>query len=644
MNNTSPVTAWLARAGFDVARLGFGLRTALASCLALVLAWLMGLEHPQWSAMTVWAVSQPVRGLLVEKSLFRALGTVVGTLFGVLLVLAAGDNLPVMVISLALWIGLCVGVGNLLSGLISYGALLSGYSATMVALLNTQQPVGQIFALGSDRLLTVMTGVLVGLVIGLIFTPRNAEDQLAGRVRRTTADILRAMAAAYGGDIRYSRAETSHRLLADIASTEQLFDTSAAGSLRSHRSIRTLRALVQAQVAATYWIRTSRNLSADADMAQALNKAARTLEQNAPAEQVLSSLEGALVQCAEQSAITVLRQLLDSQREHLATEGEHVGLAAIRNRVVLHRDWVGARHASLRATGLLLLIGAVWIATGWSVGAYVMLGASVMVTLFSTFETPSRIMGHIFIWQAIAALAALSCHWLLWPLASSEWQLIALLSPFILVIVPFFAHPRVASGSMDYVMALLLLSHPVLPLERTFADSVAVAAAVVSGPLLAYIAFRLVWPADARRRRLHLTGMMLNELSGMAASPLAPVRHQIWRARLQHRLLKLIQSVSRSAEPLQPATSGALAVLAVGDAIQQIHLLTQNRQLSERLQRRAELALQRLRRVQQSPQAAARSLQRLADQLLQNQHPAAWEVDNAARAIVNHTEFFRQAR
>src|SRR5690554_7259116 len=82
MSKVRAITPWLARRGFDVARMGFGLRTALASCLALVVAWLMGLEHPQWAAMTVWAVSQPVRGMLLEKSLFRALGTLLGTLCG----------------------------------------------------------------------------------------------------------------------------------------------------------------------------------------------------------------------------------------------------------------------------------------------------------------------------------------------------------------------------------------------------------------------------------------------------------------------------------------------------------------------------------------------------------------------------------
>src|SRR5690554_5943688 len=97
MDKASSVSDRLVKLGFDIPRLHFAMRTALASGLAMALAWMLGLEHPQWSAMTVWAISQPVRGMLLEKSLFRGLGTIVGTLFGVVLVLLAGDNLPVLV-------------------------------------------------------------------------------------------------------------------------------------------------------------------------------------------------------------------------------------------------------------------------------------------------------------------------------------------------------------------------------------------------------------------------------------------------------------------------------------------------------------------------------------------------------------------
>jgi uncharacterized membrane protein YccC len=61
----------ITRLGWDIPRLRFAFRTALSACGALLIAWLLKLEHPQWSAMTVWAAAQPVRGQLLEKSLFR---------------------------------------------------------------------------------------------------------------------------------------------------------------------------------------------------------------------------------------------------------------------------------------------------------------------------------------------------------------------------------------------------------------------------------------------------------------------------------------------------------------------------------------------------------------------------------------------
>ena len=60
----------LSRLGFDQNRLRYSIRTALGSCLALLIAWLVGLEHPQWAAMTVFAASQPPRNMLVEKVSF----------------------------------------------------------------------------------------------------------------------------------------------------------------------------------------------------------------------------------------------------------------------------------------------------------------------------------------------------------------------------------------------------------------------------------------------------------------------------------------------------------------------------------------------------------------------------------------------
>lgn len=621
------------------------MRTALASCLALVVAWAMGLEHPQWSAMTVWAVSQPMRGMLMEKSLFRALGTVVGTLFGVALVQLAGDQLPVMVVSLSLWIGLCVGLGNLLRGLMAYGTLLSGYSATMVALLGTQQAEGQILLLGADRLLTVLAGIVVALVVGLIFTPAQGEDELSGRVRRSSAKILRAMAERMAGRATGTPADSAHQLLKEIAITEELFESHEAGSLRNRRTVRALRAVVQAQVSCIFWISNSRNLPENPELAVELEQIAAALETSSADSEILARLEAALAFTGgDPITVEVLGRLLDAQRDQAAVDNGESGPLVIRNKVLLHRDWLGARHATLRATGLLLLVGTFWLITDWSAGPYVMLAVSVMITLFSNFETPSHIMWHIFLWQLVAAIAALVCQWLIWPFATAEWQLLLSLTPFIFFIVPFMAHPRFMLGAVDYAMVLLLLSQPVFPLHDSFSDSLNIALAVVAGPLLAYITFKTVWPADAKRRRLQLREMMLSELIAMAAAePSRTRRRSVLRTRLVHRLLKLVQSRHRSGKPLKPVTSGTLAVYAVGRAIQELREAWAEPGPSVS-QRRVAVALERLERICEDPHAAARTLRLTARHLKRGHHPAAWDVDNAARGLMDNAAFFYKER
>src|SRR5690606_25331658 len=142
--------------------------------------------------------------------------------------------------------------------------------------------------------------------------------------------------------------------------------------------------------------------------------------------------------------------------------------------------------------------------------------------------------------------------------------------------------------------------------------------------------------------RQQLTGMRLNDLAVIARNPMPPARLQVWRVRLHHRQLKLIHSVNRSAKPLQPATSAALALLAIGDAIEQLQLLKSGTDLPRPLQRRVTMALLRLEHLPENPQAAVRSLQKVATLLQQMGHPAAWDVDNAARGIATNLAFFQR--
>ncbi|PWC39765.1 FUSC family protein [Azospirillum sp. TSO35-2] len=642
--------ATLSRLGFDAARLPFALRTALGACLALLVAWLLGLEHPQWSAMTVWASAQPTRGMLVEKSLFRGVGTVVGVVVGVLLVLVSLGQPILMVVGLAVWLGLCAGAGNVLRGFVSYGAILAGYSAAMVALLDTAHP-DRILALGLDRFLTVLVGVLTALVIGLLLTPKAAEDEIVGRMRRLTGRVLRDLAARLHGDGGVAARE-QHALLSDMAAIEEALDPHGAGSRRSRRSARTLRDVLIAQTAALLWLRGSEaeaiDPAAGAAVGAALRQAADALDRGAAADGV-AALRRAVERSADAPALRETLQRIEAalsarlgvgdaepDRGAMPPATPHLLHAP------LHRDWVGAREALIRAAATVLLVGVAWQLSGWSAGAFTLLGTTVMISLFSTFENPAVIMRHVLLGQAAGALAALACRWLVWPAAGGELGLILLVMPFILAGALAVAHRRTMASGFDYNMVMLLLLQPHYPLTGSVAASAATVLAVVAAPVVALAAFRLAYPADARRRMDTLVGMMLHELEGIAAAPDAPAHWRVWRVRLYHRLLRLVRWVDKTGERDLVAIDGSLAMLQVGRAILRLQELRGGADLPPATARRFDAALRRLRRITRDPDRARSALERTARWLARTTPAEARPFADAARAMADQPAIFRR--
>ncbi|WP_118133001.1 FUSC family protein [Oceanicella sp. SM1341] len=647
----------LASLGFDRPRLGFALRTALGACIALWIAWALGLEHPQWAGMTVWATSQPMRGQLLEKGLFRVAGTVLGTLAGIALVAGAAGSPLVLVLGLAAWIGFCAGLGNLLRSFTSYGVMLAGYTAAMVSLLDTAYP-GHMLALGADRMLTVLTGVLVALAIGWLFAGRAAEDVLAGRMRRLTTRLLQHLARPGGAG-----AATARELLAEMAALEEALDPHAAGSLRSRQAARAMRRLLSAQVAAVLWLAGRDAEAVPAAVHAALDDAALALGvpggspvAAACIDRARAALPGGprrgpgaaagagMASDALPDAADILADLAAALRERPLHATAPTTAAGRRPRLVLHRDWVGAREASIRATATMLALGLLWVVTGWHIGPFVLLGTAIMTSLFSTFDNPAGMMRFVFLGQLCGAAAALACHWLAWPLAGGPAGQIALVMPFVLLGALLSGHRRGQPLGFDYNMVLLLLLQPHWPLTGSFGDSLAISVAVPMAPMLAWFAYRHIFPPSPQRRRDTLVAMMVRELEDMASRRGGSDRRPVWQARLNHRVLRLASASEKSPRAGVSATRGSLAVLLLGRAILHLQDLAAAPGLGPGTARRLEAALHRLAALRRNPERAARALAATARHLsaLSRGDPAL--LGGAARALADNRDFFRDAR
>ncbi|MGG4605244.1 FUSC family protein [Paenalcaligenes sp. Me131] len=494
-------TRGLSKWGFDEPRMAFAGRTALAACAAVVIAWLLGLEHPQWSGMTVWAGSQPWRGQLAEKSVFRLLGTLVGGVFGMLLLWLTDGNLVWLTFGLAVWIGLCTWAGNRIRGFISYGAMLSGYTAVMVTLLKSTH-FSSIFAIGIDRIFTVSLGVLIALLVGWCFAPVanavNIPKRFKGLVRETE-QVLRAEQAA--GQSMPELEEKKRQILRQLALMEESLETQVAGSWSLRQRVRRWRGQIVALVQAL--------LSSDAS---------RITSQFLPRE------------------------------------------------VSAYYDTREACRSALRSFLMMALAGAAWLLSGIEMGAFMLVGTAIMVSVFSTVAQPLPLLKQVVIGQALGVGAAWVCRWLVWPYMGSEAAQILSLMPFILMGGLFFGH-RVGAGprGFDFNMVLLLLVQPGWPLVGDWTHAWQAGIAVVLGPVLAMVAFWLIFPANSASQIATLRTKVRRTLLKQAAEPLNEAHKAEWYAQLSLGVLKLARyQTAETATPSGHALVWGYNVKALG--------------------------------------------------------------------------------
>lgn len=525
-----------AKFGFDYTRFRFGTRTAIAACLSLILAWALGLEHPQWSAMTVWAVSQPTRGLLLEKAAYRALGTLVGTVVGMLLVVTASDNILALAGGLTLWVAACVYVGTLLHGLISYGAILAGYSASMVALL-TRTP-DALLPLGIDRLLTVFLGVIMALFIGWLFTYSRAEQSLVNQFRRQAADNLKALANAY--QTGSTLALNSYDRITKLSHLEAQLIEHGTGSIYAHRSAKTIRRILNAQLGLFAQIEAHGIIQSEQISEHLLTCSSAIISNKTSA--IKAALDNALNGFQHPVLYPYFREFVDASYERLRFRDTGKTAQSVRPfSALLHRDWRGARQAALRTLLAMSIISLGWAYTEWFQLAYLLLGASVMLTLFSTSENPAKTMYYVFLGQSAGALAALFVQAFIWPHTPTILTMLLAIMPIILLAGLPMAHSKTAPGSMDFNLVFLLLLQPAVNYQFEPLYAASIGLAVVAAPLISLVSYRLVFPTNLRSRQQQLLQALESDLKELRQKTITTTTLARYKARLYHRLFKLYQ-------------------------------------------------------------------------------------------------------
>ncbi len=600
-----------ARAGFDLPKLVYSLWVALTAFLALILAWVLGLDHPQWAAITVFVTIQPSRGQTIEKNIYRFLGTLSGSAVGLVLLLLARGDVVVIAAGLALWSGICLFFGTLQRAYRSYGTVLAGYSAIIVA-MNNAGPPEMVKWVALDRVSAIFIGVLAGIALGYLIAPALNRGEYEQKARRILADVL-AQAAAHLGQAQSARAGQDYPLIAAAARL-----SAELATLSSHRagSSRPAGALEDLLICATNLLMVSARAGAHSPLAARLDAAATTLHgQNdfsGIQRQLSRSLPLAEDPALEEALLTLASAIPDA-------EGADRGFVLPPAEGADWRyDWRGAAQAGLRILIVIGAIGAVWAISGAAVVQFALISSAIVISLASSGVSPSRAMRDVAIGQLLGAVSALICEGLFWAQGLGGMGQVLAMAPSFVLFACIRSHRRVSLSATDYALTLLLLLTPGHGPYAAHFPMWEKAAMAVSGGLIGYLAFRLLFPINATRRRKMLWSMIKTELRALAvAPPLGKGSLNAWRLRFVARFLKIVDWTFHETrgEPAAVTMAKGMLTLALGDLVFGLRRALRRADLAPFLRRTVEASLRRIGQSERETPALYRNLGQLQRRL-----------------------------
>lgn len=448
----------------------FVFKALLAMYLAIWLAMWLQLEKPTTTLVTVAIVMHPQSGMVLAKSFYRAIGTLAGTAFALVLMAMFPQQRELFLGTLALWVALCAGGATLYRNFMSYGFVLAGYSAAIVVLPAITNPL-QIFDSAVMRVSEVLLGIVVAGVVSDAVWPERLREVLRRNARQQFAHFLDFARNSTGGAM--PRGEMEQAYLRFVRAAVQLENARAAvifedPEIRA-RSGR-MRLLNQYFMAATSSFQSVHHLI------NRLQRAGRTAVVDAlamlyrPISQALSPepagqhdpsvLAPRLRECELQQPhqIEQLRATLPDDPRMLVefdtgaallqrftgelrqfTEVESTlrskRLRGNVERVRFRRgnDYAGAAVAVLRTFLTMIGLSVFWLASGWPNGSTAMLMATVFAGLMATAPNPVGAVANAVLSQGTGMVAAFVVTFWILPGCDGFPMLIVATLPFLLV-------------------------------------------------------------------------------------------------------------------------------------------------------------------------------------------------------------------
>ncbi|TPO15559.1 FUSC family protein, partial [Mesorhizobium sp. CU2] len=501
----------------------FALRTVSAGLIALLAAYALKLDHPQWAMMTVFIVAQPVAGMVLAKGFYRLIGTLAGGLAAVGITSLFGTNPWLLVTILALWIGVCTLVSSLLRNPEAYGAALAGYTAMIIALPAFGQPHA-VVDLAVARCAEIVIGIVCAGVTSRLILPKLAADAIISRLKRSIIDLAEYAGGAFADGDPASLATLQRKLITDAQTLAEMrtYARLEAPSLatRAHPVRRTIGQLLWALSAARalHSHRRPKNaalIPMRSELKAFVGELAATpgaLDDTGPWVARLDAIAGKAKEMPslpdDEDKLGTITRLTIAGDFAEALKQVMRGLEALRSPVsarsrergqpalVVHRDHRAAWRNAIRAALATLLVAIFWLTTKWSEAAGTVILVSVVSSLFASRPDPVQSAWGFFTGTLIALPFAFLVGQVALPALHGFGWFMLFVVPIMVPAALGMANPRYVGVATAFAINFLAFLSPHQQMTYDPGPFFAGSASILVGILIAIGVFIVVLPAN----------------------------------------------------------------------------------------------------------------------------------------------------
>ncbi|WP_426141014.1 FUSC family protein [Pseudomonas sp. DWP3-1-2] len=467
------------------------------------LALRLELPQPRTAMITVFIVMQPQSGHVFAKSFYRLLGTLAGSTVMVVLMALFAQNSELFLGSLAIWVGFCSAGAARYRNFRAYGFVLAGYTAAMVGLPALAHPEGSFMA-AVWRVLEISLGIICSTAVTAAILPqssaaamRNALYLRFGVFARFVADGLRGnheRAAFETGNVRFIAEAVGLEGLRSVTMFEDPHMRRRNGRLNRlnsefmaittrfnalHQLLERLRAEGVTPVATAAEPGLSalaelldrfadRALTTDdaallvteleqfkADLPARVRSQRAALEQTTPGEADLLDFH-----TAYELLYRLVNDMHDYAQTHASLADHNHAREQWQESFLPKTNWMTALAAGLRATFILSIMSAYWVATAWPSGATMTLVSAATVALSATTNNPRRMSFQMACGTLLGALLGFTETFFIFPFIDGFPLLCVFLAPVFMLGAFLGSRPQWSGYGLGLLMFFSMGSVP----------------------------------------------------------------------------------------------------------------------------------------------------------------------------------------